>query len=696
MLRRIDWTPRVSSVTPAPSAGLSGSGSSAPPAGQFRTTDGRLTLREGENGDDPADFRPFIDSGPDTDRFNFNPFEDLLQDSRRLAAFLSLEQPLRASLSLFAEASYQQRDAATGLAPLPFFTNRLAGVSVAADNLYNPFAEEITDARRRLVEAGPRRFVQDNRTWRVVLGLSGDLADWRWDAALNHGRNAVTQRQTGELLRDRVARALGPSFHDAANVPRCGPPDAAISGCVPLNLFGGPGSISPAMLDYAAAGALVDHLDNRQTVVNLNVAGEPLLLPHGPLGLAVGYAWREERAVDLPAAATRAGNTTGAARAVTRGRYASHEIYAEIGLPLLRDALSARSLDLDLGARHVQHSRFDTASVFEVGLRYQPGETLVLRATGSQAFRAPTVAELFGGLRQSNPAVEDPCTDFGSLGDVARQRCIDQGVPADGSFNQNGNETPQLGGGNPKLDPEDAAILTVGASWEPAALPGLELSLDLYRIRVDQAIAALGANTILEQCLATGASRFCSAIDRAPDGTILAVSSPLQNIARETARGLDLAAYYRHGAGPGRLRHSLLAGYVIERDRIAFPGAAPFAGAGGFDPDGFGAIPRVKAHYRAHWQASALRLDYAAHWLGALRERGGELAPGTARAVPGQLYHDLGVGWQARSGWQLGLRIENLTDRDPPFLANADVANTDVATYRLLGRTLQLNLSRHW
>ncbi|MEX0914788.1 MAG: TonB-dependent receptor plug domain-containing protein, partial [Wenzhouxiangellaceae bacterium] len=131
-------------------------GSSAPPAGQFRTALGRLTLIEGRDGDSADDFRPFTDAGPDTDRFNFNPFEDLLQASQRLTAFGQGHWRFSPKLRLHAEAFVHRRESSQQLAPLPFFTTREEGVVVDAANLFNPFDETLTDVRRRLVEAGPR------------------------------------------------------------------------------------------------------------------------------------------------------------------------------------------------------------------------------------------------------------------------------------------------------------------------------------------------------------------------------------------------------------------------------------------------------------------------------------------------------------------------------------------------------------
>ena len=39
------------------------------------------------------------------------------------------------------------------------------------------------------------------------------------------------------------------------------------------------------------------------------------------------------------------------------------------------------------------------------------------------------------------------------------------------------------------------------------------------------------------------------------------------------------------------------------------------------------------------------------------------------------------------AGWSCAREYTNLTDKDPPFVNNWTGANTDAATYRLLGRT---------
>ncbi|MEE4277720.1 MAG: TonB-dependent receptor [Halieaceae bacterium] len=685
---------RVRRTFSGPDNDISFDGSSAPPQGNFRTSLGRLTLSDGADGTEPGDFRPWIgdNSAPDTDRYNFNPFEDLRQPAERLSLFAQGRRTLNPNVSVFGEAFWHQRDSSTQLAPLPFFTTRETDVSVSEDNLYNPFGETLTDVRRRLVEAGPREFIQDNEAWRFVLGADGTLAGWFWDASAVHGRNETDQRQTGDLLDSRLRSALGPSFIDSAGNPRCGTSAAPIEGCVPLNLFGGAGSITPEMLAWAGT-TLEDSGFNEQTVFSANITGSPISVPAGDLALATGIEVREERAADNPDPQTVLGNTSGSARSRTAGSFDSREVYLEMGLPLLRDAPGAELLEVDMGVRLVDFSNFGRQTVSEFGFFWQPMATLQFRGAWSEAFRAPNVRELFGGFSQSNPIVEDPCADFSALSPVAIERCVAQGVPADGSFTQSGEETPQLSGGNRDLDPEEAEILTAGVTWTSAAVPELVVNLDFYDIAVDSGIAGLGANTILEQCLATGAEAFCGRIERGPNGDIEQVSARLQNLATESARGVDADVRFAHDLAGGRIQHRALVSYLDERDIVAFPGAEPLAGAGGYDQDNFGAIPRWRGSYNLNWRSDRWGAGYALQWIGSLEESGGVVAPGTVNAIDDMLYHDVWASYRVGERLLVSAGIDNLTDEQPPFFGNADEANTDVSTYRLLGRGAWLRVS---
>lgn len=683
-----DWSSDIVTVS-GPDNEVVPFGSSAPPWGNHRTSLGRMTLREGAQGTSIADFKRFTDA----DRFNFNPYEDLRQASERLSLFAQGRLELSATVNLFGEAFYHSRNSSQQLAPLPFFTNREVDVAISADNAFNPFREKITDSRRRLIEAGPRTFSQDNDAWRVVLGADGTLEEvWFWDASVNIARNETDQLQTGDLLDSRLRLAVGPSFIDASGTAVCGTAAAPIAACVPMNVFGPVGSITRDMLDFVGTD-LHDSGYNDQQVFSANISGNPWELPAGPLGLAFGYEYRDESAADVPDPQTVLGNTTGSARSITRGSFQSHEAYAEIGIPLLADAAMAQDLSLDFGTRWVDFSNFDTEWLVEAGIHYQPVTSLQFRAAYTEAFRAPNVRELFGGVSQSNPIIEDPCADFSQLNSVQIDRCIAQGVPADGSFTQNGQETPVLGGGNADLGPELADTFSIGMTYSPQWLSGLLLSIDYFDIRIDHGIAALSANSILQQCLNTGNAEFCDRIERNAEGGIAQVNARLQNLATETAKGIDLDAQYAHPGWGGDFSHRLLLSYLGERDLVAFAGAEPFVGAGEYDMGSLGAIPRWRGQYSLNWNHGPWQLGYQAQWIGSLEESGGELYPGTVHEVSGRIYQDLFAAYAFSETLQVTAGVDNLTDESPPFFVNADEANTDVATYRLFGTSFWLRLN---
>ena len=96
---------------------------------------------------------------------------------------------------------------------------------------------------RRFVEGGPRRFSQTVKTCYGVATLDGNFdmlaGDWYWDVNVAYGKNKADQTMLGNINSDHLRTALGP-------LAVCN----ATPGCVPFNIFGGAGSITPAMMDW--------------------------------------------------------------------------------------------------------------------------------------------------------------------------------------------------------------------------------------------------------------------------------------------------------------------------------------------------------------------------------------------------------------------------------------------------------------
>ena len=106
-----------------------------------------------------------------------------------------------------------------------------------------------------------------------------------------------------------------------------------------------------------------------------------------------------------------------------------------------------------------------------------------------------------------------------------------------------------------------------------------------------------------------------------------------------------------------------------------------------------GARPRWRASGHIDWHSGPWIASYAVEYIGSYSETvsdwqdffGIAFDPFVRRVDP-VLYHDLEAGFKFDAGVSVRAAITNVTDEDPPYL-NVAPANTDPATYRMLGRT---------
>lgn len=96
---------------------------------------------------------------------------------------------------------------------------------------------------RRFVELDPRYFDFDTKTRQATVGLKGALAyDWTYDAYWSRGNADQDQMRRNWGSQSKVVQAL-----NALNITTCVNP---ANGCVPLNVFGAAGSITPAQVGF--------------------------------------------------------------------------------------------------------------------------------------------------------------------------------------------------------------------------------------------------------------------------------------------------------------------------------------------------------------------------------------------------------------------------------------------------------------
>lgn len=698
-------------------------GSSAVPEGyisDWEGTPGNKTWNDlvstyGEGGTfirgDDGSWRPFrFDGvkGMGGDYYNYQPANYLVTPQQRFNMMLNASLKIGDSAKAYVETSFTNRQSDQILAAEPLFTIT-EGLTVSKDNVYNPFGRDFIDVRRRLVEFGGRRFQQDQDTFRIVGGVNGHLPEsmgplrgWFWDISANYGRNSGTELKDGTLIRSRLQNALGPSYINAAGAPTCGTPDAPIDGCVPLNLFGGPGTINQAMKDYLSYTGTRRGL-NEQAILAVNATGDLFtLFANRPVSLAVGYELRNESGATIYDPLTSHGDTTGNKSADTQGSFTVNEGYLELSIPIVSGKPGAEDLELDAALRAFNYSTFGSDFTYKLGGRWSVVRDFTLRGTYSTAFRAPSVGDLYSGSVDSFLDVTDPCNNYdGQITGAVAKNCAAAGIPTD--LVDDRSQQRVLLGGNPNLQPEKAETFTVGAVIEPRWIKGFSLTVDYYHIKITNSISSYGPDVILNGCYGGESlnDEYCSKVHRDSNGLISTIDDPAVNVGGDTTAGLDFGARYDFGTPIGRFSITADINWLQMMDTELSDGTIVHA-KGNYDLQGVYAP--VKGVAGISWGYKGVGAGIHGRYISSYQEcinnacsvEDDDPAPTLTRRVSDYGALDLYVSYDLKSG--LGktgflFGVNNLTDVDPPWIWNGQIVKTDPSSYDFLGRYFYLKLS---
>ena len=248
-------------------------------------------------------------------------------------------------------------------------------------------------------------------------------------------------------------------------------------------------------------------------------------------------------------------------------------------------------------------------------------------------------------------------------------------------------------GGNPDLDPETGHTFGVGLVYTPAWAEGLSASLDYSHVVLHGFIGTVWVDDVVAGCAKHGSPKLCQAIHRIPNGTIARVLISNENLGLLKNSAFDVAIDWHATTRLGGVTSRLLATYLDQWDDQPIPGGEVLHSAGQ------SGLPRWRALGSVDWRSGPWMASYSAEYIGSYTE---EVAPPFgnddvvfdpySRRVDAVLYHDVEAGFEFDSGLAVRAAITNVLDEDPPFVAGDSIANTDTATYRLLGRTYFLEL----
>jgi iron complex outermembrane receptor protein len=639
----------------------------------------------------------------DADRFNFQPFNYISTPLERISAFASVEQDLTDTIRFRARASYVERKSANQAAPLPLFVGPDAGngnlldtISIDASNPFNPFGFNLTNGTysfvgRRLVEAGPRHYEQTVDTFNVTATLEGDLPigsrTWHWDANAVWSRNHADQTFTGNVNAARVQQALGP-------VANC------TGACVPLNLFGGPGTITAAQLAFIGF-TQVDSSQQELHDYSANLTGDLIDLPAGPLAFAVGLEHRETTGYFLPDPIVAEGLSSDIPAQPASGSITVKEAFGELRIPILKDQPFFYRLDASVAGRWFDYSTSGSDSTYKAGVNWKPVHDLLVRTSWGQGFRAPSIGELFGGPSRFDQVITDPCSGFLTNGASAtvRANCIARGVPANGSYTQLNSQIPVITSGNKGLRPETSDGRNYSIVWAPSALreaswaSGGSIEVAYSEINLDGAIQALDGQTVLNRCANTNDALSCATVTRTASGAISGIANPLINIGGIKTRAVDLNLIWSSPDWSwGRLNLSSNTTFLLEFSERQ-PTDTGFVsierkGTERGSPDQ--AYPKTKSNLSLDWDHAGWGATGTVRYISSVEETQ------QPNKLDARTYFDMQLRWTPNywnSQFRVAAGVNNLFDKDPPGCFSCSLNNFDPNAYDAPGRFFYLRLS---
>lgn len=536
---------------------------------------------------DPTTGKLFTPSVP----YNTNPLNYYQTGLDRTQATAMANYKVNDYADVYSEVFYTTSKVASTLAESGTFQN---SYNVPIGNPYIPAAarQQICDQRgiaaadcvvggttivpmtigRRFVELGPRINAFDNKTLQYTLGVKGDVAwDWTYDASWTRGVSDQVQLKQNWGSLSKVNQAL-----NALNTTTC---VNTANKCVPLNVFGAAGSITPEQLAFINSSAIsMQHV--QQDVASINFSGDfgnKFVSPWAgaPIAMAITAEERKVEAGNQSDAATQIQGEvlgSGAPTPDRNGKFTLRELAIETQIPLVKDKPFIRSLNADLGYRETEFKSGSNGSQnyssWKVGGEWEPVKSIRFRGMVQKATRAPNVNELFAPqvTNLSNLAV-DPCgkddknpaqankadaNKAGTLSNLCRLTGVPEatigslGQPSSGQINN-------LTGGNPNLGPEQAKTKTLGLVWEP--IPKLAVSLDWYQIKITKAVSSLSVSDVIDGCYKNNPTYimndYCAIVGRDPaTGGFNGVGSkgvqtPLSNAGSQETSGIDLGVQYK-------------------------------------------------------------------------------------------------------------------------------------------------------
>ena len=500
--------------------------------------------------------------------------------------------------------------------------------------------------------------------YRVLAGLEGSGLGWEWDTAIGSMSSHATQKQ--HLYEDRTAYY-----------------DAIVNGTYK---FGQTNSLALVEQMFPEMGS---HGTYTQSFMDFKATRELMQLAGGPLQIATGVDLRHESFEHASSDNVLSAQIVGFSGVSINGSRNLAAAFVELDAPF------TKQLDGSFALRGDRAIGETGAVVPKFGLKYKVNDSLMLRGTASQGFRAPSIPETGnGGASWFNNGYVDPkrCAAATALRDA-----LNKGNAAD----QNDALTayalgcsvsfPAAVTPNPGLKPEHTNSYTLGFVLQP--IKQVSITLDYYNIKRRDEIAVQSVDETL-----ANEDRIAGLVQRDPltaqdialaqraqqltgqslgftVGPIRDISAQYANLGKTRVSGLDLDVASKWQLGQwGRLNLGLEL-----NDQFDDRGWDSFNNAYTENYVGHRGVPRTTAILKSSWEQGPWTTGARVNFTSATTLAWGSLDSNNtidgcaARGVSADacaISSDTTVDfWGQYKGWKntsVSLNIYNLFDRPTP------------------------------
>jgi iron complex outermembrane receptor protein len=581
---------------------------------------------------------------------------EIYPDSRKIGFIGRATFQLDPENQLFAELVQSQAKTKYVLSPNPVRIRNLP-VSILPQAYRTALTaaglpDTFSGIRYRMAEAGNRSNEVTSTGQRLVLGATGTFGGWDYDAALSRAENRATDKYVdGYVLYDQF--------------------DAAVRNGT-INPFA---PSSKAGIDLINSIKISDEARKAKgiaTSLDGKVSRALTALKGGDLAIAIGGELRHEHQLFTPSELLNSNNIAGDRDStIPAGELLDTEtadntrkvasVFAEVVAPFTKE------LEMQFAVRYDHYSEVGNTTNPKIGLRWQPAQALLLRASAGTGFRAPSLSDL------KRPTI------FGTTaGILTDPQCVKQEGSIDTCTDQWNVERRS----NPDLKPEKSRQFTLGVVFEP--VKRASLAVDYWNIEKKDVISTLGEQVIIENPAAYNGKY----IERDEDGFISNILLMKENQGRLKTSGLDISGDWRTERGAwGRFGINLSGTLVLKYDRQFGPSEPYRSNLGVFLNDQV--IQKWRHRINFEWDNGPVTLTLANQYSSSYTDQNTTYDPYTDTLLPPNHVKHYSL-WDLTGSWAIGKNLKlragvlNLLDKDPPFsnqawffLAGYDPSYTD-------------------